>query len=174
MLALGRLHVNKGFDVLLAALAALPGAWLWLAGEGPLRAALLAAAARLGVASGSRFLGWRDDVGALMAAADVLVCPSRQEPLGNVVIEAWAHRRPVVAAMSDGPAGLITAAKSGLLFPIDDAPALAAALERLIGDAALGARLAEAGHAAYRAEFTEAAVVGRYLALFERLTAGAR
>ncbi|HLY58510.1 MAG TPA: glycosyltransferase, partial [Stellaceae bacterium] len=88
LLALGRLHLNKGFDVLLRALAKLPGVWLWLAGEGPEAASLTRLAAVLGVANRVRFLGWRDDSAALMATADLVVCPSRHEPLGNVVIEA--------------------------------------------------------------------------------------
>ena len=56
---------------------------------------------------GATLLGWRGDVPALLAAADLLVCPSRHEPLGNVVIEAWAPRTPVVAARSQGPGALI-------------------------------------------------------------------
>lgn len=171
LLALGRLHGNKAFDVLLDAVARVPEAWLWLAGEGPLRAALEAQARRLGIAERVRFLGWREDAGALMAAADIVVCPSRHEPLGNVVIEAWARRRPVAAAASQGPGALIGDGETGLLAPVDDVAALAAALGRLVSDPALGARLAAAGRAAYEAEFTEAAVVARYLDLFEEVAA---
>ena len=98
LVALGRLHANKGFDVLLRALALLPGAHLSLAGEGPERAALEGLAAELGVAGRVAFLGWRRDTGALLAGCDVFVCPSRHEPLGNVVLEAWSAARPVVAA----------------------------------------------------------------------------
>src|SRR5260221_531427 len=80
----GPLRTNKGFDVLSAAWEALPPAHLWLPGEGPERAALTA----LGPRRGPRlpFGGWGDDVPGLMAAADVLVCPPRHEPLGNVVM----------------------------------------------------------------------------------------
>jgi glycosyltransferase involved in cell wall biosynthesis len=170
LLALGRLHVNKAFDVLLDALAAVPGAWLWLAGTGPLEAELRRRAAALGVANRARFLGWRGDMAALLAAADLLVCPSRREPLGNVIIEGWAHRRPVLAAAAAGPAALIVPEASGVLVPVDDADALAAALRRLIGDEGLRARLAVGGHAAYQAAFTEASVVRRYLDLFRRIT----
>ncbi len=166
LFALGRLHRNKAFDVLLDALAALPGVWLWLAGEGPEDAALRARAGRLGVLARVRFLGWRDDVAALHAAADVFVCPSRHEPLGNVVIEAWARRRAVVAAAAQGPAALIEPGVSGLLAPIDDAPALAGEIRRLLDDPALAARLVEAGRRAFEARFAEPVVVRRWLDFF--------
>jgi len=171
ILALGRLHRNKGFDVLLHALPAVPDAVLWIAGEGPERAALTTLADTLGIAGRVRFLGWRDDVAALLAAADVLCCPSRHEPLGNVVIEAWAHRRPVVAAAAAGPAWLVAAEETGLLVPVDDASALAAALRRLIADPALAARLVDGGRRAYEDGFAEAAVVARYRDFFARVTA---
>ena len=171
LLGLGRLHENKAFDVLIASLADLPGVHLWLAGEGPLEAALREQAAHLGVAERVRFLGWRGDVPALLAAADILVCPSRHEPLGNVVIEAWAHRTPVVAARSQGPGALIEDGRTGLLAPIDDAAALASAIRRILDSPALAADLASAGAAAYEADYTEAIVVERYRAFFEKVTA---
>jgi glycosyltransferase involved in cell wall biosynthesis len=169
-LALGRLHENKGFDILLAALAELPDLHLWLAGEGPLRRILEDQAAALGIAGRVRFLGWRDDVAALLAAADFLVSSSRHEPLGNVVIEAWAAGRAVVATAAAGPSELIGDGESGILVPVEDAASLATALRRLVGDPALRARLADAGHAAYLAHFTEAAVVRRYQDFFAEVT----
>lgn len=171
LLALGRLHPNKAFDVLIEALAELPSAWLWIGGEGPLRTALEAQARRLGVAERIRFLGWRHDIAGLLAAADILVCPSRHEPLGNVVIEGWAHGRPVVAARSAGPAALIEQGDSGLLVEIDDAPGLAAALARVVESADLRDALVAGGRAAYEAEFTETAAVARYLEFFEKVGA---
>lgn len=162
-LALGRLHPNKGFDVLLEALARAPGIHLWIAGEGPEDAALRARAASLGVEGRVRFLGWRRDVASLLAASDMLACPSRHEPLGNVVIEAWAHRRPVVAAASQGPRQLLRDGETGLLVPVEDADALARAMSALAADPDRAAALAAAGRDAYEAGFTEAAVVQRYL-----------
>lgn len=173
LLGLGRLHVNKAFDVLLRALAQIPSAHLWLAGEGPERRRLTKLADQLKITERVRFLGWRSDVPALLAACDLLVCPSRHEPLGNLVLEAWAQGRPVVAAGAQGPAALITQDQTGILVPRDDSDALAAAVERVLGDPVLTARLAAGGRAAYEAEFTESAVVARTLALFERLAAGA-
>jgi len=168
-LALGRLHPNKAFDVLLDALALAPGIDLWIAGDGDLLGALRNQARRLGLDGRVRLLGWQDDVWPLFDTADFLVCPSRLEPLGNVVIEAWAAGVPVVATMSDGPKTLISSEADGLLVPVDDAPALAAAMTRLAGDTVLRASLAEGGRKAYEADFTEAAVVARYRDLFARV-----
>lgn len=171
LLAIGRLHDSKAHDVSLQALAKLPHAWLWIAGAGPLEAKLKGMAEALGVADRVRFLGWRTDASALYRAADVCVFPSRFEPLGNVVIQAWAHGLPVVAAMSQGPGALIRDGLDGLLVPIDDAAALAAGARRLLDEPKLRARLAAAGRKRVAAEFSEAAVVGQWKALFADLGA---
>jgi glycosyltransferase involved in cell wall biosynthesis len=169
--ALGRLHRNKAFDILLTAVSKVPGAWLWLAGEGPLRGQLEAQAAALGITERVRFLGWQTDSAPYFAAADVYVVPSRHEPLGSVVLEGWMSRVPMVAAASQGPKWLIEPEKDALMVPIDDAEAMADALKRLIADEALAERLVEAGREKYEREFTEAVAVQRYLDLFERVTA---
>jgi glycosyltransferase involved in cell wall biosynthesis len=162
LLAMGRLHRNKGFDIALRALAHLPTAHLAIAGEGPERAALETLARELGVADRVAFLGWRRDPGALLAAAEVFVCSSRHEPLGNIVLEAWSAARPVVAAASQGPVELIADGVDGVLVPPEDPGALAVAIARLLDDAPRAAALAAAGRAAYGRDFTEAAVVARW------------
>ena len=167
VLALGRLHVNKAFDLLLRAAAELPEIYVWIAGEGPLGSELQSLAQDLGVAGRVRFLGWREDVAALLAAADILVCPSRIEPLGNVVIEAWAHGTPVIAAAAAGPMSLITPGETGLIVPLEDAPAVATSIRTLIDNPTLAQRLAEAGREAYAETYTEAAITRRYLDFFD-------
>jgi glycosyltransferase involved in cell wall biosynthesis len=167
LLALGRLHKVKAHDIAIEALADIPGAWLWIAGAGPLEAELKALAQRLGVADRVRFLGWREDAGALYAAADLCLFPSRYEPLGNVVIQAWAHGLPVIAAASKGPFALISPGEDGLLVPIDDAPALSEAAKRLLANPALRASMAQAGKRRVEQEFSQAAVVAQWRALFD-------
>jgi glycosyltransferase involved in cell wall biosynthesis len=169
VLALGRLHRVKGFDVLLHAVARTPCVHLWLAGDGPERAGLEWLTQSLGLAGRVRLLGWREDVPALLAAADMLVCPSRHEPLGNVVLEAWAQRVPVIASAAEGPRALITQGQTGLLVPIENADALASAIGLLGRDAARRAELADAGYAAFAAEFAEARVTAAYRDLIERV-----
>ena len=173
IVALGRLHPKKGFDVLLEALAQVPSAWLWLAGAGGLRAELERQCAEREVAHRVRFLGWRTDREALLAAADLCVLPSRYEPFGTVMIESWAAGKPLVAAASAGPSALIRDGVDGLLVPVDDAAALAAAIRRVVGDPALARTLVKNGHAEYQARFTEEAVAQRYMAFYEAVAAPA-
>jgi len=166
LLGMGRLHENKAHDVSLTALKDIPGAYLWIAGAGPLEPKLKAMAQALGVADRVRFLGWRTDPSALYRAADVCVFPSRFEPLGNVVIQAWAHGLPVVAAESQGPKALIRKGEDGLLVPIDDAEALAKSVKRLLKTPKDRRAMAQAGLARVAGEFSEAAVVGQWRDLF--------
>jgi glycosyltransferase involved in cell wall biosynthesis len=161
-LAMGRLHPNKGFDVLLAALAQVPQLYLWLAGDGEERADLESRAASLGLAERVRFLGWQEDVGPLLAAADMLICPSRHEPLGNVVLEAWAAGVPVIASTAEGPRALVAEGETGLLVPVEDADALAAAMARLVRDPALANSLGARGRELWVSEFSEARIVPLY------------
>ncbi|MCL2430905.1 MAG: glycosyltransferase [Alphaproteobacteria bacterium] len=161
LLALGRMHRNKAFDTLLRALPHLPDTHLAIAGDGPEREALAGLARRERVSERVHLLGWRTDRGALLAAADLFVCPSRHEPLGNVVIEAWSAGRAVVAAAAEGPRELITPA-DGVLVPIDDPDALAQALGDLLEDPARAAALARSGRQRYEREFAEALVLGRW------------
>jgi len=171
MLALSRLHEKKGLDTLLQAAVQVPGAYIWLAGEGPLRSELERLMKKLKLEDRVRFLGWRTDRGALLRAADVCVLPSRYEPFGTVILEAWAAGTPLVAAASAGPAGHMHHEQDGLLVPIDDVNALAQALDRAVKDKPLREKMIAAGHAAYEKGFTRKAVTDQMIALYEQLIA---
>jgi glycosyltransferase involved in cell wall biosynthesis len=169
LLAMGRLHENKAFDVLLDALTRIPNAYLWLAGEGPKRGELEAQAEKIGIKPRVRFLGWCDDIAALLATCDVFVCPSRHEPLGNVVVEAWAQSKPVVAADSLGPGVLIKQDENGILAPINDSKSLASAISRVLVDETLRSDIAKNGRVTYEERFTKRAIVAQYLNFFESI-----
>jgi glycosyltransferase involved in cell wall biosynthesis len=168
LLVLARMHRVKGIDTMLRALARVPDAYLWIAGEGPARAEYEALAARLGLDARVRFLGWRNDRKALLQACDVCVLPSRYEPFGTVIIEAWAMRKPLVATAAAGARQYVTDGATGLVCPIEDADALADCLRRVLGDAALRRAIADGGHAAYLENFTRDIVVDRLCDSYER------
>lgn len=170
LLSMGRLHENKAFDTLLRALARVPNVYLWLAGEGPLRRELEGLAEELGIRPRVRFLGWREDTAALFAASDVYICPSRHEPLGNVVLEGWAQGRPVIAADSLGPGTLIDHGKNGVLCPVDDDRAMGDAIKWVFSDESFAHQLATKGWETYQQNFTEKVVVEKYLEFFDKVT----
>ena len=174
VVALARLHWKKGLDTLLEAITDLPGAYVWIAGDGPLEAELKAMAEKLGVANRVRWLGWRSDRAALLAASDVVAFPSRYEPFGNVTIEAWAAERPIVVTDAAGPAATVTPEVDALMVPKNNAAALRGALARLINDRALAANLVAGGRRAYEAGYTKAAFVRNATALYARIDETAR
>lgn len=169
LIAAGRLHVNKAFDTLLRALVSIPDATLWLAGSGPEEQNLKQLASELGVAERVRFLGWRNDVTALMASGDLFVCPSRHEGLGSIVMEAWAHRCPIVATNSQGPGEVIEHGVTGLVTPVDQVVPLAEAINQLLINDAMRSQLVDQAFAHYQAHYSERVIVDQYNTLYRDL-----
>jgi glycosyltransferase involved in cell wall biosynthesis len=132
-----RLDAQKGHGVLLEAIVEVPEALFVLAGNGPERGALEARAAELGVAERVCFLGRREDVPQLLAACDVFALPSLYEGSSLAVLEAMAAGTPIVSSAIGGTEELIEDGRSGLLVAPGDAPALAAALRRMLADSEL-------------------------------------
>lgn len=164
--AMGRLVDYKGFDVLIRAMAALPGAYLWLAGNGVEEDNLRSLAAQTGVADRVRFLGWLADTRPYVAASDCFVMPSRHEPLGNVILEAWAQERPVVSSRSEGPTWFVKDGENGLLVDIGDVDGLAAAVAKIRDDKALAKKLVSNGSKTLAQQFSQKAVLDAYMELF--------
>ena len=149
--SIGRMHRNKGYDVLLQATARLKAKGadfrLTLAGDGPELAALKTLATRLGLDDQVTFTGWMDSPAEVLKTLDLFVLSSRIEPFGLVVIEAMAFGTPVVATDVDGPRDILAGGQLGRLVGKDDADALADAIAAALADPAAAratARLAQA------------------------------
>jgi len=168
VLVLSRLHEKKGIDTILRAVATLPGVYLWLAGDGPQRHRYEALAQKLGIGERTRFLGWRTDRKSLLAACDACALPSRYEPFGTVIPEAWSMARPLVATRAAGASQYVVDGESGLLCDIDDAGGLARALRVAIEDEVTRSRIVAGGLRAYLADFEREHVVGTLIETYER------
>jgi glycosyltransferase involved in cell wall biosynthesis len=172
ILGAGRLTRQKGFDILLRAYAAanLPGeVHLVLLGEGPERPALQALASELGIADRLSMPGFVENPWAYMARAAAFVLPSRFEGFASVIIEAMACGAPVIATDCDfGPREIVRSGESGLVVAAEHVPALSAALERVLGNGDLAARLARVG-TARAAAFDAPGIAREYESLFDQL-----
>jgi glycosyltransferase involved in cell wall biosynthesis len=162
----GRFVPRKGMDLLVRAAAKIPGAWLWLVGDGVERPRLEALVAELGIGNRTRFIGWVGEPIHHLAAADVVGMPSRHEPLGNVVLEGWQAGVPVVSTRSEGPGWFMRDGANGLLTDIDDLDAFVAALTRVRDEKVLAAKLAAGARETLAAQFSIDGIVDQYLDLF--------
>jgi glycosyltransferase involved in cell wall biosynthesis len=146
LVAAGRLNRQKGFDVLIDAMAIVrqeaPDVVLVILGEGRRRRSLEDRAERLGVEDGVIFAGQRTDVREIMAAADVYVLSSRNEGMANTLLEAMSVGAPIVATDVAGTQEAVRDGVDALIVPPGDANALSGAVLRLVGDRELAARLA--------------------------------
>lgn len=176
VLGLGRLHVNKGWGDLLRAFARLPATLdavplhLLMVGDGPLRGELETLSGELGIAARVHWAGWKHDPAPYYQLADIFVCASVHEPLGNVILEAWANRALVVSTRAQGPQELMQDGVNGLLAPLADAAGLAAVLQYALAlDAGQRERLIKAGADEVGRRYSETAIVSAYTALYARL-----
>jgi glycosyltransferase involved in cell wall biosynthesis len=163
----------KGLDVFLDAAERLAVAHSDLvfsvAGEGELRGELERSARERGLASRLQLLGPVRDVPGFLAGLDVAVLPSRAEGMSNALLEYMAAGRPVVATAVGAAPELIEDGAHGLLVPPGDAAGLAAAIDRLVRDPALAARLGDAARRRARDRYGREAMVERFTGFYERL-----
>ncbi len=176
VLSLGRMIAKKGFQDLLPAFAKVPSQvhqrplHLLLVGDGLMRDELEQQAEQLGIAGRVHCAGWQTQTSPYYSLADLFVCPSRHEPLGNVILEAWSHCLPVLSTASHGALELIEEGVNGLLTPCGEVNAMAYRLtELLLADEAVRDELAQKGHATVEANYRPESVVEAYLDLYQTL-----
>jgi glycosyltransferase involved in cell wall biosynthesis len=161
-----RLDRVKGYDVLLEALARLQkdaAPAILALGDGPERPALEQQAAELGLGPDRlRFLGFRSDTPDLLAAGDFFVLPSRNEGLPLSVLEAMGQGLPVIVTPVGGIPEVVADGGQGLMVPVEDVDALAAALDMITRDVALRERLGASALARAHDEFSFEAMARRY------------
>ena len=174
VLAMGRLTQQKGFDLLLEAIAGVRAAGvpahLTIVGVGELEAALNAQAEQLGIADVVDLAGFQDRPERFFAHADVFVLSSRYEGMPNVVLEALACGLPIVAFdCPHGVSEIVHDGVNGRLLPPEDVPALIAALVSVLRDPTTQTRM-RAAIPATLSSFAAPAVSARWNALFQALT----
>lgn len=168
--SLGRLERQKGFDVLVRALAELEGVTAVVVGDGAEREALLRLARELGVGERLLMPGRSEEARRWLTAFDVFTVPSRAEGLPLVIVEAMLAGLPVVASDVGSIPEAVVDGETGLLVPPEDPAALAAALRRLLESPDAARAMGERGRARARERFTVEAMVASYEALYREVT----
>lgn len=151
-----------------------PDALLCIAGEGPLREALEAQRARLGLEDAVQFLGYRSDAPGITRTADVYVSSSSSEGLGTSILEALASGTPVVAAEAGGAREMVIPGKTGHLVPIHDSAALADAILLSLRDKEKAREMARQAYTFVREQFSVERMVRDSLATYRELMAEER
>lgn len=173
-----RLEPQKGITYLIDAFRQLPPDMahvrLWVIGAGVEESRLRNQAAAAGLAGRIHFLGHRSDVPGIMARLDLFVLPSLWEGLPNVVLEAMAARRAVVATAVDGTPEAVAQGETGLLVPPADASALAGAMASLLRDHARRTAFGEAGRRRVEKAFSMRRMVSETQAVYRQALAGRR
>ncbi|HLE83314.1 MAG TPA: glycosyltransferase, partial [Thermoanaerobaculia bacterium] len=159
------LRAGKGLEVLLeavpAVLDALPRARFAVVGDGPARDSLQASAAAAGLTAALVWTGFRRDVPALLAAADLFVLPSLDDAFPTALLEAMAAGLPVVATRAGGIPEIVDDGATGVLVPAEDPAALARAVAALLADPAARRALGRAGRRRVAERFSTADWLGR-------------
>jgi glycosyltransferase involved in cell wall biosynthesis len=172
----GRLEPQKGVQWLIetapAWLAVLPDCDLLLVGEGPLQRPLEAACQAAGVAGRVHFAGWRIDVPKILAASNLLVLPSAWEGMPNVVLEAMACRRPVVATDVEGVRELLGPAAAQQTVCYGDTQGLIDKVVSFMRDPAVAAAVGDENRRWAERNFAISRMVAAYEDLWESLVAG--
>lgn len=120
LLCAGEMHARRSIATVLRIMQRLPEVYLWIAGDGPERDTLEGIAYELGIKPRVRFLGWRDDLGALYAASDLVVCTGSEGVPDHAALEAWAHGKPVVAIGRVSDHAVIRANENAVVLDPDD------------------------------------------------------
>ncbi len=169
VLLLSRMHRKKGVDTLLLAAGELENIYFLLAGDGPSIDEYKKLCEGLDLNDRVRFLGWRNDRSALLNIADVCVLPSRYEPFGTVIAEAWYAGVPLVATKAAGAKQYVTHEKDGLLCDINDSDTLASRIRTVLTDEKMRDKLIFEGQISYQALFSKQVVISSLLSAYQSM-----
>ena len=169
LLGVGRFHENKNFEILVKALKYLRNCQLWLVGSGKFKKHYLALAQNDNTINKLKIFDWTEKIQTFYSKADILVCPSRIEPLGNIILEGWYHKIPIIASDASGPNYLINHGFNGLKFKNDNQSELVFRIKELMKDYKKSKILIKNGYSTYQKKYSEKIVTQKYLDFFKKV-----
>src|SRR3990167_2687246 len=169
--AMGRLHIQKGIDVFLKAAKIvaekIPNAKFLIAGDGPEKESLMQLSHSLGIESKVQFCGWVKESASFLSLLQIFVLTSRWEGMPNVILEAMALKKPIVATKVGGTLDLIEHEKEGLLVKSNDPESCAQAILRALQDRFLVEKLSQSAYQKVQQKFSLEKMIESYRSLYE-------
>ena len=169
LLCMGRFHENKAIDILIKAMPFLTSFSLVIVGEGALKKSYEELIHKFDLSDRVKIFGWSDDISEFINSSDILVCPSRHEPFGNVVVEGWAHKIPVIVSDIGGPGRIVKHKSNGMKFEKDNVFDLVKKVKDLDSDSNLRKKIVRNGFEFFKVNYSEEVVVTKYIKFFERI-----
>lgn len=169
IIGVGRFHPNKDFMTIINALEHLPKFYLMLVGNGVLKKEYISQAKKKKCLNRIKFVEWTNNISKYYNISDILVCSSSIEPLGNVILEAWAHKIPVVASDVMGPNFLIKDKINGMKFNVGDENQLAAKILEVLNKPALRDKLILNSFNYLNDNFSEEKVIEKFKVFFKKV-----
>ena len=170
-----RFTPQKGLDVFIEALSTLKAQGMdfraKIGGDGVMRYALQQLAVEKGVGDEVEFCGWVEDRTAFYRSLDVFCLPSREETFGIVILEAMLHKLPVITTNTPGPRELFAGERTALFVPIEDAPALAEAMQRMVSNWPNAKKFSESGFALLQKKYDIQTVAKQLQQVLDQVTA---
>ena len=169
IVCLSRFHRNKGIDILLKAMPYLKNFRLKIVGQGSEKNEYDKLIKKYSLEKNVTFYRWTNNISEFLNLADYLVCPSRHEPFGNIVIDGWAHKIPVIVSDTGGPGLLVKNNFNGIKFKNEDVFDLIDKIKFLDLNKDLQKKLIKNGYNNYKTKYSEQLIIDKYINFFEKI-----
>ena len=169
LLCMGRFHHNKAFDTLIKAMSFLPTYELAIVGNGELKSLYEVLIRKYKLSDRVKIHDWTSNISEFMNKSSILVCPSRHEPFGNIIVEGWAHKIPVIVSNTGGPAKMIKHKYNGMKFEKDNVFDLASKIKEIESNIILKKKLIKNGFNSFKMNYSEDIIVKKYISFFKKI-----
>lgn len=169
IICMGRFHHNKAIDILIKSMPFLPSFNLSIVGEGLLENSYRNLIKKFNLNSRVKLYKWSNNISSFLNKASMLVCPSRHEPFGNIVVDGWAHKIPVIVSNVGGPGLMVRHRFNGLKFEKDNVFDLVEKIKTLNSDENLKKKVTINGYKTFKKNYSEKVIVLKYINFFKRI-----
>ena len=170
IICMGRFHENKAIDIMIKSMSFLPGFNLLIIGEGKLKETYNLLINKYHLGERVEIIGWRNNISEYLNACSILVCPSRHEPFGNIIVDGWAHKIPVIVSDVDGPKKIVKHKINGIKFEKDNVFDLVKKIKELSTSPNLRKKIIKNGFELYKKNYSEDVIVDKYIEYFKKIS----